>query len=291
MRGVRRDLTTDFARLRTSCNERHRERAGPRLGWLLTILKEGDAQALARFVEAGRATQRSQPSQACGWCNARVAARPDAAASAAGVKVAKACQLCLGWHCADCCAFWLRFAASEAPKRGSRPPELECCEACRRLFDVLLWQKEQPPAGLAASSSQLLAMHAELSGALTSLAAALAQLEGLSRIAELTQSVDHSVEDREEEELARAECRKATADCCGAAAGAQAAAEGIIRKLAEVQCPAAQGPRAGDARLREALVRHGRLALEGLRPRLRAAELRLASGAAGASAGQRTLSG
>jgi len=145
---------------------------------------------------------------------------------------------------------------------------------------VLLWQALQPPQGLPDSSAQLFAAHEELAGssaseqlgALTSMASALAQLEGLLRTMSDIGSAKPSTVMRETLE-------QALHDSVASALAAQAAVEGVIRRVSAIPTapPVGRVSRAGDTHLKEALQRHGRLELEALKPRLRAAHLRLES--------------
>lgn len=272
--GLRRDLTEDFRELRDLCNERHRQRAGPRLGWLLRIIGHGDAQELAHFVEVIRTTKKGQPARACAWCNSRIALRPDPAEMSDGVRQAKECQICMAWHCNPCCAYFVNFGVGEPAAKAiwrGRSSGLECCHPCKRLFDVLLWQQEAPPRGLAECSRQLLAAHGELDAGLTTLASTLAQLEGLAQLPDLTAPAGLPEGDSEPLDEVREECRQALTTTRAKAMAANTAVETTLRNVDKIVCAG----RGRDDRIKEALVRRGRLGLDELKCRLRAVELRL----------------
>lgn len=273
--GTRRDHTKEFQELRALYNERHRERAGPRLPWLLRIIDQGDAQELSKFVEVARASQRKgQPDGGCAWCNARIALRPTPPQTAKGFQVAKECELCLAWHCAPCCSSFVSLGAEQASRRSSRSIGIECCDPCRRLFDVLLWQQESPPQGLTESSAKLLATHRDIAAGLTSFACGLAQLEGLMRIGELEATEHQSPAGHEGDSPARvrAECQQALATSQASIATAKKMIAIALRQVSDLVC---RTP-GKDSKVQEALIRHGKVTLSDLECRLWAAELRLA---------------
>jgi len=206
-----------------------------------------------------RAEQRSEPQKECARCNYRIQARPTD-----GSRTAKLCQICLRWHCIDCCDLRATFAFAQTSRQ--RVQELECCEVCHSFLGHLRWVQEEPPAGLQESSALLFALHCDISKGLTALTSAAAQLDGLARLAALQVSPDAQVPE---------ECIQAIADSERAASKAQACVEEAVQAAEEIQCPP---PPHRDAQLREALVCHAKRLLGSVKPRLNTARLRAGGG-------------
>lgn len=283
--GQRRNWTSDFEEVRA---RQRRASTGPRLEWLASIAggQQDDARALAHFVDSGRATRNSRPSETCVWCNARITTRPAAAmrlggSSAVGDLLARACEVCARWHCERCRVHREDLGTlfvggggrtSAAAQNARSHAELECCSACHRFIDALRWRQELLPACLAASSAQLLATYRELSLRMTGLAGALAQLEGLSRLAEI------HPDDEGSGNVLPDEFRDALSESLGAAADAEGSVQTATSAVSKVAC--SKSP-LRDLQLREALVRHGKRMLEDLRPRLSAARARAVAAAPG----------
>ncbi|CAE8638847.1 unnamed protein product, partial [Polarella glacialis] len=262
--GIRQDHSAELIRLRVLCAERRKTRSGPRLEWLATIIKGGDAQQLFRFVEAARVAGQDppKPGEACTRCNARV--QPVIAVVAVGGRqsprdqIAKMCKVCLRWHCVKCCSFVvsLGFGVGAAV-------DLQCCDACHRFLDVLRWRREVPPAWLPDSSRQLLAGHGELDRALTAFAAALAQFEGLCRLLQEmqkrppeAQEVSRARSGESEGDLSPSpeeECSDALATSRQATESALKAVEARLKSLAAVECPTEKSSEEGarDGKLKE----------------------------------------
>lgn len=273
----RRDLSGHFRELRSQYNERHKLRAGDRLPQLLGIVERGDARGLDRFVEVARSSKKVLRSQGCAWCNARLALRPTQAQKGVGFRVAKECELCLSWHCGECCAFTINLGGgSTQARRGSRaaskPISIECCAPCCRLFDVVLWQQESPPKSLPASSAALTALHQEIAAGLTSFVSALAQLEGLTRMEEICDSPTmKSVANSPTRKAFSMASQEALRNSLAGTAMAKTAVELALRRLADVPCHTPKR----DTKLKEELIRHGKLTLTDCDCRLWAVELRL----------------
>lgn len=248
--------------------DRRTELAGTRLAWLFCIIAEADAIGLQKFTEKGRIASRAQPDEVCKLCNKRIAARSGRPArdAADDVRQAVMCEVSLRWYCNKCCSSSVAIAAGGlGTQTRARAVELVCCQSCRRALDAASWRAEPQASGLTLSAAKLSAAHEDLSEAMTDFASALAQLEGLSRTAELQRSViaqDGRDEDASAQEQA---VREALIASRAATTRAHAAVEAALRRVSEVKCPA---PPCRDCQLREALLRHVRRFLEDRKPRM-----------------------
>jgi len=291
--GVRRDRTEHFRELRALYIERRRSLAGPRLPWLSQIFADRDAKALGRFVETGRAPQDPDGVRGCAWCNHRIVAPPkerrtssrgDSAAaksaavqsSAAGAALAACCEVCHKWYCQKCRSYSVDLmslmalantsvpgphGAGSAQQQRQNSVELRCCISCSDGLEAARWHCESPPLGLARSSGELLAVHGRLAVLMTAFPAALAQCEGLVRLAEMHRDAGTLLPD---------ECLEALHKSRSAASESLAALEAVLRDVKGIVCDQAGAPRR-DVQLREALARHGKFLVEQTKPRLHTA--------------------
>lgn len=306
--GERRDLTSEFEGLRAQYRSRRADLSGPRIEWLERITTLRDQHGLARFVEIGRAPLDTE-SKVCARCEARIVidvpqsrrgsiqrrstvdrqgSRGSVAAAPSlpeGVRLAKACQVCMRWMCQTCCTHRVDLAplAGNAPMQaraasprgsfraasprgsfkaaspqggGALATELECCIQCHSTIDALRWRHEEPLAGLSPSAASLVSAHAKLAEQMTSVVTHMAQVEGLLRLAESTTG---ELPDEFHEAL-QTKSREAKE--------AQLAIEASVRAIGEVVCPP---PPCRDGRIREALMSHGKKLLLDQKPRVAAA--------------------
>jgi len=277
--GVRCDRTSSYRELRDIYASRRLELGGPRLEWLARLMSEEecDAQALRRWVDLGRGAEKSAGSaEACSWCNARLTqsragSNAAAAAADAGRRPAKFCEICLRWHCTTCCSqqasiepFATAGSALSASAKGRKrsTTTLQCCDGCSRFVDSLRRRRDPQAIELPETSAKLLQAHSELAAAITSMATALAQLEGLLR---LPADAGPALADEWPDALAASR---------GAATSARDRVERQVRSIGEL--PFAQAT-SRDVKVQEALQQHGRRMLDELKPRLHAALARLGS--------------
>eukprot|EP00419_Tripos_fusus_P034380 CAMPEP_0172763304 /NCGR_PEP_ID=MMETSP1074-20121228/175063_1 /TAXON_ID=2916 /ORGANISM="Ceratium fusus, Strain PA161109" /LENGTH=345 /DNA_ID=CAMNT_0013597857 /DNA_START=44 /DNA_END=1078 /DNA_ORIENTATION=+ len=271
--GVRCDRTTSYRELRDMYAKRRLELGGPRLEWLARLLSEEecDAQALRRWVNLGRGAEKNAGSaEACSWCNvritqSRVGSSAAAAAADAGWRPAKFCEICLRWHCVACCSQQVSIESLATPSSASNPSAkgrkrsttmLQCCNSCSRFVDTARCRRDPRAVELPESSAKLFQAHSELAAAITSMATAIAQLEGLLR---LPADVGPALADEWADALAASRV---------AATSARDRVERQVRAIGEISFTQASSR---DVKVQEALQQHGRRMLEDLKPRLHAA--------------------
>lgn len=277
--GQRRDLTATFKEKRTLSRQDRIKYIGKRLDELAQIHKVRDTFALAHFVETGRARQHAEPASVCAWCNARVTSMTRAcspprlswagypgkdlkAPADGGAVIGRFCEVCSRWHCQKCCArrldlaVTLGFDAGPSSKRSGL--EVDCCGACGRVLDAMRWHEELPPLGLTVVASRLFLAHRVLTTRMTVLPSTVAQLEGLARICgdindpQIVDEIDRHLQQKKV-----------------AASDALAAVDTSVRELNAVSALPEDSHR--NARLKDALVRHGKAQLLEFKPRLQAA--------------------
>jgi hypothetical protein len=139
---------------------------------------------------------------------------------------------------------------------------LQCCDSCSRFVDTLRRHRDPQAIELPESGAKLLQAHSELAAAITSMATALAQLEGLLR---LPADAGPALAD---------EWPNALADSRVAATSARDRVERQVRAIGDLSFTQSS---TRDVRVQEALQQHGRRTLEDLKPRLNAALARLGS--------------
>ncbi|CAE7252633.1 unnamed protein product [Symbiodinium sp. CCMP2592] len=266
--GVRQDHSKQFFICRELYAEHRAKTMAPRLEWLLSIISSGDVQQLKHFMEAfyRQGKDAAQAGETCSHCNVRVTTSKNwfRTRQATDEQPAVRCMICMKWHCEQHCKQFvnLGFAAQLV--------KLECCEKCHRGVEVLRWRQDTVPSCLSDAERQLTSLHATLFEQLTKLPTALAQLEGTSRLLEGLQNRG----DEPSQQCSREELQECLAAMKRSRLDAEAAEAAIVHSLAllDEPCREANGlsnPKNGQ--VRDGLLRHGRLQLEQLKPRLKAA--------------------
>lgn len=264
--GFRLSHTSDFHRNRASINAERRLQAEPRLDWLLGIAERKAAVELAKFIETAR-NRPDDPPKSCAFCSARISEQRGKHGDA-DPKQAKICRVCSLWYCERCCSHREDVAQfSRCPPPQRLVTELECCERCHKRIDAVRWQRDPLYFGLKSSSQHLLTLHEDLHKQMNALASALAQLDGLSRTAELHRDTGFPLPD---------EIAKEIEPSCARAKDARKGVEDVVMAISKVQCPAMVNAnrKVNDSNLRDALAAHGNSLLVEVKPQLHAALVR-----------------
>lgn len=169
-----------------------------------------------------------------------------------------------------CCAG--QVSLEDPTARRSRETVLESCDSCRRFLEKLRRRQEPPHAGLRPASAQMVTEHALLARGMTSFASALAQLEGLARVAGTLREEglqESSIGSAGDESMV-----SATSACLEALQLSRRTAEGELLKIEErvraVEAIAVP-PGTRDERVKREILRAARRQIEDLKPRLGAA--------------------
>lgn len=262
--GIRQDHTQSFLSFRKSHLEKRKNDMPSRLDWLLSIIGGGDAEQLLYFVEANKQLcETTQPGETCAHCSARVT--NNSRSRADDYQPANRCTICQRWHCEKHCNFVVTLSFA------TRVVKLPCCEKCYRTVDVLRWHQDQLPDCLSETSRQIMFSYVELSEQLTTLAAAVSQLDGASRSLEQLQlSGPDSELFKEVSSSAVEACKEAIQQSRRNAVVSEAAVSAHLKQLEELRCTGS----GKDSRLRQNLMRQSASQLQALKLRLKSAGTR-----------------